>query len=48
MNIPDKNHNRLLAPTEANLMGEDDFIKSRILTVRGVQVMLSNDLSLLK
>ena len=47
MNIPDKSNNSLLAPTEANLMAEDDFIKSRILTVRGVQVMLSSDLSLL-
>ena len=28
-------------------MAEDDFIKSRILTIRGVQVMLSSDLSLL-
>jgi hypothetical protein len=47
MNIPDKSNNSLLAPTEANLMAEDDFIKSRILTIRGVQVMLSSDLSLL-
>ena len=47
MNIPDKSNNSLLAPTEANLMAEDDLIKSRILTIRGVQVMLSSDLSLL-
>ncbi len=47
MNIPDKSNNSLLAPTEANLMAEDDFIKSRILAIRGVQVMLSSDLSLL-
>jgi len=40
-------------PTPADKMpivaraGTDDFIKSRIFTIRGVQVMLSNDLAVL-
>ena len=45
MTIPDNNQSGLVAPTEASQINEDDFIKSRILTIRGVQVMLSSDLS---
>ena len=36
---------RKVAPTEVKAITGDDFIRSRILTIRGMQVMLSSDLA---
>ena len=44
--IPDKTP-RKVAPTEVKAITGDDFIRSRILTIRGVQVMLDRDLAML-
>lgn len=41
------NQNALLAAGKSTSMSNDDFIKSRIFTVRGVQVMLDRDLAVL-
>lgn len=38
---------RKVAPTEVKAITGDDFIRSRILTIRGVQVMLDRDLAML-
>ena len=47
MATADSSSTALLAAGSAAPMGNDDFIKSRIYTIRGVQVMLDRDLAML-